>query len=224
VGDGGEVWSALVRLLLLDHCDTVELDQERLKVTLDPFLPFFVCPAADGECYVVRGRRVGPHVEVSLSRERREKHLFGSDGYALIEVLAVKRVPHAKESAYMVYASKLEDAARCAARGELGYHVHAVAEASGVRVSLVGRLLGADGSVETEVRHEQFFEDPDSQTALIHANEKATELRALAQRLTDEWVARRRADVLELQAEYQKADALSQAAEDLHRIVDAEQD
>lgn len=193
-------------------------------MTTDPFLPFFVCPAADGECYVVRGRRAGPHVEVSLSLERRQKHHFSSDAYALIEVLAVKRLPHAKESSYMAYASNLEDAARCAARGELGYHVHTVAEASGVRVSLVSRLIGPDGHIRTEIADEYYFDDPDSHAALVQANEKATELRVRAEQLNSDWIARRRARVLELQTEYGNADADTKAALGLQGIIDAEKD
>jgi hypothetical protein len=201
-----------------------EAEIERVHLTIDPFLPFFVCPATDAECYVVRGRRAGPLVEISLTREHRETHRFGSDTYTPLEVLAVKRFPRVKESAYMSYADSLEDAARYAARGELGYHVHTVADTSRVRVALVARLLGPDGQVDTEISHEHYFEDPDSQAALIQANEEATELRALAQQLNDEWVSRRRARVLELQTEYEKADALAQAAQGLRRIVDAERD
>jgi hypothetical protein len=193
-------------------------------LTTDPFLPFFVCPASGDECYLVRGTRVGSDIEVSLSRERRQKHRFGSDKYTPIEVLAVQRLPHAKESAWMAYASKLEDAARCAARDELGYYVHTAAEASGVRVVLVARLLGPDGHVETEIADGHYFEDADSHAALVQANEKATELRARAEQLNEDWISRRRARVLELQTEYAKADAQTEAAKGLQGIIEAERD
>jgi hypothetical protein len=124
----------------------------------------------------------------------------------------------------MAYAASLEDAARSAAHGELGYEVHTTAEPSGVRVSLVARLLGPDGHVKTEISDEHYFEEPDSHTALVQANEKATELRSQAEQLNNDWVSLRRARVLELQTEYEKADAQAQAAQSLQDIIDAERD
>lgn len=197
----------------------------------DPFLPSFVCPAGEEERYAVLGHSVGPLVEIALSREHREKHRFGSDTYTPVEVLAVKRFPDSEESAYMAYADHLSDAARYAARGELGYEVHTSPEGAGVRVSLVGRLLGQDGQLQTEISDEHYFEDPDSGAVLRRAEEKAIELRARAEQLNEEWVSLRRARVHELQTEYEKADAeteakaqaQAQAAQDLQGIIDAEQ-
>jgi hypothetical protein len=193
-------------------------------MTTDQFLQPYVHPAAGDECYVVRGRRVGAQVEISLSRERRQKHHLGGETDTLIEVLALKRLPNGEESTYMTYASNLDDAARYAARDELGYYVHTAAEGLGVRVSLVARLLGPDGQVETDVFDEGYFEDPDLQVAVAQANEKASELRAGAEQLNEEWSSRRRAHVLELQNEYAKADAQAEAAQDLQDIVEAESD
>lgn len=192
-------------------------------MTTDPFLPFYVLPAGDDECYVVRGRLVGPQVEVSLSRERHQKHHLHADTYTIDEVLAVKRFRDANES-YMAYASGLEDAARYAARNELGYYVDTVAEGSSVRVSLVARLLGPDGQVETDISDEHRFEDPDSDVALARASEKATELRTRAEQLNEEWISGRTARVLELQTEYAKADAQAEAAQDAQDSVEAEKD
>ena len=175
---------------------------------------------------MVRGRTVGPLVEIALSREQHKKHRFGSDTYTPIEVLAVKRFSDAEDSAAMTFAERLEDAARYAARDELGYAVHTTAEASGVRVSLVARLLGEDGGLETEITDEHYFEDPDSQGAVAQAEEKVTELRARAEQLNKDWVSLRRARVLELQAEYEKADAQAEAqaeaTRDLQDSIDAD--
>jgi microcystin degradation protein MlrC len=193
-------------------------------MSIDPFLPFFVSEASEGECYVVRGQRVGAFVEISLSRDRHDKHRFGSDTYTEIEELAVRRFPHADVSTYVAYASRLEDVARAAARGELGCYVHTVSDATGVRVCVVTRRLTDDGHLETEISHEHRFDDPDSHTTLVGASEKAAELRAVAQQLNDQLVSLRRARLLELRTEYEQADALAQAATGLQRIIDAEQD
>jgi hypothetical protein len=56
----------------------------------------------------------------------------------------------------------------------------------------------------------------------VQANEKATELRAIAEQLNDEWASARDASLRELRAEYDRADAQARAAEDLRRIIDAE--
>lgn len=186
-------------------------------MSVDPFLPDFRLPAADGECYVVRGRQVGAFVVISLSRDRDEKHLFRSDTYAPIEELAFKRFPGDDEPAYMAYSEHLEDAARYAARGELGYTVNSEVEDAGVRVSLVARLIADDGHLETEISNEQYVEDPGQ------AHQKTEELRAMALELNDQWVSARNARLLELQAEYEKADDRAEAAgARLDRIVDAE--
>jgi hypothetical protein len=188
-------------------------------MSVDPFLPSSRFPAAEGECYVVRGRQLGAFVEISLTHDRDEKHLFRSDTYAPIEELAFKRFPGDDASAYMAYADHLEDAARYAARGELGYTLNSVVDDAGVRISLVGRLIAEDGHLETEISHEQHLEDP------AQASEKANELRAVARELNDDWVSRRRARLLELRAEYEKADARAEAADArLDRIIDAEQE
>jgi hypothetical protein len=191
-------------------------------VTLDSSLPFFAAPASDDESYVVRGRMVGRFVEISLSRDSRERHRFRSDSYTPIELLALKRFRPAEVSAYTAYAGELETAADVAARGELGYTVHTVSENGQLRIALIARLLTADGRVQTEISHEHSFEDPDSQVVLVQANEKATEIRAEAQGLNDKWVSARAAQLLELRAGYDEADAQAKAGDDLQRIVDAE--
>jgi hypothetical protein len=188
-------------------------------MSIDPFLPCSTFPAAEGECYVVRGREVGAFVEISLTRDRDEKHRFASDTYEPIEELAVKRFPHDDTAAYVAYSGRLEDAARYAARGELGYTLNSVVDDAGVRVSLVARLIADDGHLETKISHEQHLDDPDQ------AHEKTTELRAAAAELNDQWASQRRARLLELRTEYEKADAQAEAADArLDRIIDAERD
>jgi hypothetical protein len=188
-------------------------------MSVDPFLPCSTFPAAEGECYVVRGRQVGAFVEISLTHDRDEKHLFRSDTYAPIEELAFRRFPGEDTSAYMGYTDHLEDAARYAARGELGYTLNTVVDDAGVRVSLVARLIADDGHLQTTISHEQHLEDPEQ------AHEKGTELRAMARELNEQWVSARRARLLELRSEYEKADARTEAADvRLDRIVDAERE
>jgi hypothetical protein len=188
-------------------------------MSVDPFLPSSTFPAAEGECYVVSGRQVGAFVEISLTHDHDEKHLFRSDTYAPIEELAFKRFPGDDTSAYMAYTDHLEDAARYAARGELGYTLNSVVDDAGVRVSLVARLLADDGHLETTTSHEQHLEDPEQ------AHEKANELRVIARELNDQWVSARRARLLELRTEYEKADSRTEAADArLDRIIDAEQE
>ena len=188
-------------------------------MSVDPFLPSSTFPAAEGECYVVRGRQTGEFVEISLSHDRDEKHRFRSDTYAPIEELAFKWFPGDDEPAYMAYADRLEDAARYAARGELGYTLNSVVDDTGVRISLVARLLTDDGHLETKISHEQHLEDPEQ------ASEKANELRAVARELNDQWISARRARLLELRTEYEKAQAGAEAADArLNRIIDAEQE
>ena len=187
-------------------------------MSVDPFLPCSTFPAAEGECYVVRGRQIGAFVEISLSRDRDEKHRFRSDTYAPIEELAFRRFPGEDEAAYMAYSEHLEDAARYAARGELGYTLNSEVDDAGVRVSLVARLIADDGHLETEISHEQYLDDPEQ------AHEKTEELRAIARELNDQRASARRARLLELRTEYEKADARAEAADArLDRIVDAEQ-
>jgi hypothetical protein len=188
-------------------------------MSIDPFLPSSTFPAAEGECYVVSGRQVGAFVEISLSLERDEKHRFRSDTYAPIEELAVSRFAGDDTTAYTAYADHLEDAASYAARGELGYTLSSEVDGAGVRLSLVARLLADDGHLETTISSEQYLEDPEQ------AHEKANELRATARELNDQWVSLRRARLLELRTEYEKADARAQAADArLDRIVDAERE
>jgi hypothetical protein len=160
-------------------------------MSVDPFLPDSTFPAAEGECYVVRGRHVGAFVEISLSHDHDEKHRFRSDTRAPIEELAFKRFPHDDTPAYTAYADRLEDAARYAARGELGYTLNSVVEGAGVRISLVARLLADDGHLETTISDEQHLEDPGQ------AHDRAEELRAIARELNDQWVSERRAHLLE---------------------------
>ena len=191
-------------------------------MAFDPFLPSFVCPAEGDEYLVVRGRQVHGQVEISLSRDRRERRRFGSDTYSPVELLAVRRFDHVDSAHYMAYANALADAARYAARGELGYTVDTVAEGGSVRVSLVARLLAEDGHIRTEVSHEQSFEDPDSHAALVQASEKATELRSLAEKLNDNWNSVHQARLLQIQAEYERADADAEAARGLDSILDTE--
>jgi hypothetical protein len=192
-------------------------------VSIDPFLPDSTFPAAEGECYIVRGRRVGAFVEISLSRDRDEKHRFHSDTYAPIEELAVERFPHDDTSAYTGYADHLEDAARYAARGELGYTLNSVVEGERVRVSLIGRVLAEDGHLETKISHEQYLDDPEQ------AHEVAEQLRETARELNDQWASERTARLLELRTEWEKTDMDADAAEArrearLDSILDAEQE
>ena len=91
-------------------------------------------------------------------------------------------------------------------------------------MSLVARLLAENGHVRTEVSHEHRFEDPDSHDALVQASEKATELSNLAEKLNDNWDSLHQARLLQIQAEYEKADAQAEAATNLAKILDAEQD
>jgi hypothetical protein len=192
-------------------------------LAIDPLLPSLVCPADGDECYVVRARRVGRSVEISLSRDRRERQ-HGFDEYTLLELLALRRFARADSSGFRAFANRLEDAARYAARGELGYSVRSVADGPAVHVSLVGRLLTESGEIRTEVSHERRTDDPDSHAALVAASEKAAELHALAHRLNENWSSLHRARMLDIQAEYERADAAADAAADLQRIVDSETD
>jgi hypothetical protein len=192
-------------------------------LVIDPFLPSFVCPAQGEERYAVRGRRVGDSVEISLARELRERK-HRSDKYTQLELVAIKRFDRDDTTGYRAYADGLEDAARYAARGELGYTVLTVAKGSSVHVSLVGRLLTPSGEVRTEVAHEQRFEDPDSEVVLVQANEKAAELRALADKLNDNWASLHQSRLLEIQAQYEQADAQAESARELQQIVESETD
>jgi hypothetical protein len=191
-------------------------------VTIDPVLPNRAFPASEHEGYVVEGCFAGPFVEISLSRATRHTHRFGSDSYTAIEQLALKRFGRDEEAEYGEYAGNLEDAARIAARGELGYDVQTTAEDGKVKVKLIARLLAPDGRIHTDISHEESFEDADSELALVRANEKATELRALAEELGEQWTSERRSNLLKLRAEYDEADARLKSAQDLKRIVDAE--
>jgi hypothetical protein len=188
---------------------------------IDSFLPSFVCPAEGDECFVVRGRRVGDSVEISLSRCLHQRH-HGSDEYTLIELIAVRRFAHADSALYRGYANRLEDAARYASRGDLGYSVLVGADGPALDVSLVARLLTETGEIHTEVSHQHHFEDADSNVTLIAANEKATELRALAQQLNENWSALHQARLLEIQAKYEQADRDAESASALQRIVESE--
>ncbi|MFL5823629.1 MAG: hypothetical protein ACJ764_09325 [Solirubrobacteraceae bacterium] len=193
-------------------------------MAFDPFLPFLVCPAEGEECFVVRGRQVRGQVEISLSRDLREGHRFGSFTYTPVELLAIKRFDHVDSAHYMAYANALEDAMRYAARGELGYTVDTVVDGGSVRVFLVARLLADDGRIRTEVSHEQRFEDADSHAALVQASETATELRSLAQALNDHWNSVHEGRLLQIQAEYEKSDADAAGARELDSILDSEKD
>lgn len=188
----------------------------------DPFLPYLACPASNDEWYVVRGVRIGPFVEVSLSRGRYEQPNSPSAAYVPIEELAVKRFPHLHTSEYVEYAGRLEDAAKYAARGELGYVVSMLADATGLNVCIVERTLDNDGRLDTAISHQHHFEDPDSHAALVQASETAAELREVARQLNYEWASSRRAHLLEVRSEYEKADELAEAAERLRRIVDSD--
>jgi hypothetical protein len=192
-------------------------------LAIDPFLPSFISPAQGEECYVVRGRRVGSSVEITLSRDRHQ-HKHGSDTYTPLELMAVRRFEYGDTTGYTTYADGLEDAARYAARGELGYTVSTAADGPSVCVSLVARLLTESGVVKTDVSHEHRFEDPDSQVALVQANERAEELRALAEQLNENWASLHQARLLEIQARYEQADEQDEAASELQRIVESEED
>jgi hypothetical protein len=188
---------------------------------IDPFLPFLVCPSGGDECFVVRGRRVARSVEITLSRDLRP-HKHGSDTYTLLELMALKRFGAGDTGESRAYADGLEDAARYAARGELGYTVRTLAEGPRVHVSLVARLLSEGGEVRTVVSHERWFEDPDSQIALVQASECSAELQALAEQMNEHWSSLRQARLLEIQAEYDRAEAEEDAATELQRIVESE--
>ncbi|MHB8692381.1 MAG: hypothetical protein ACYDHH_14165 [Solirubrobacteraceae bacterium] len=190
----------------------------------DPETRFFSFPASDSESYVVRGYHAGHLLELTLSRDARHKHHFNEDTFTPVEILAVKRFRHSEMAAYSSYAGHLEDTAALAARGELGYHVHTAAVDGKVEISLVARLLQADGKVHTEISDQQTFEDPDSSIALVEANERATELRAKAEGLNEEWIERLNADVAAVRAGYDHDDEQAAAAEQLQRLVDAEGD
>lgn len=185
-------------------------------------LPFVAIPASDDEAYVVEGHHIGAWVEMTLTRASRQRRRFGSDSYTPTDLLALKRFRRGDIAGYTTFAGHLEDSARVAGRGQLGYSVYTAAEGGTVSVSLVARLLGPDGRVHTEISHENRFDDADSELALVQANEKATELRAIAEQLNDEWASARDASLRELRAEYDRADAQARAAEDLRRIIDAE--
>jgi hypothetical protein len=183
---------------------------------------FQAFPASEMESYVVRGLRAGPFVEISLSRDARHRRHFGSENYEPIELLALKRFRPTDIAGYSAFAGNLEVAADIAARGKLGYTVHTSADNGRVRISLVGRLLAPDGRVRTAISHEQSFDDPDTAVALVQANERAVELSGMAEELNDEWASERNARVSELRADYDRADADADAAEELQRIVDGE--
>lgn len=191
-------------------------------MTSDSSFRFQAYASSDEESYVVRGLRAGPFVEISLSRDARHKRRFGSESYEPVELLALKRFRPTDIAGYSTYAGNLEVAADIAARGKLGYTVHTSSDNGRVRISLVARLLAPDGRVRTEISHEQSFEDPDSQVALVQASEKAAELSSVAEELNDQWASVRSATVSDLRADYDRADADVQAADELQRIVDAE--
>lgn len=170
---------------------------------------------------MVRGRQLGSSVEISLSRDLHERK-HHSDHYTTIELIAVRRFAHTDSARYRDYADRLEDAARYAARGELGYSVSVAADGPAVDVSLVARLLTETGEIRTELSHEHRFEDPDSELALVKASEKAAELRVLAQQLNENWSSLHQARLLEIRAEYEQADRDAEAASELQRLVDSE--
>jgi hypothetical protein len=190
----------------------------------DAFLPFAYYPTSEdaGESFVVRGREVGPFIEISLSRDRHHTHGSKRGTFEPLELLAMKRFGHQDMAGYTAYAGNLESAASLAARGQLGYSVDTELEGGVVRISLIARLMAPDGRVHTEITHEQSFDDPDSEAALVQANEQATELRANAEQLNDDLATTRAAALEELRAEYDKADEQADAAAELQRIVDSE--
>jgi hypothetical protein len=61
------------------------------------------------------------------------------------------------------------------------------------------------------------FEDPESTSALVQANERATELRAIAHDMNEQWESQHEARLLERQAEYDEADSRQRAADELER-------
>jgi hypothetical protein len=191
---------------------------------IEPVLPFAVVPAGADDVYLVSGRSVGHWVEISLSVAARHRHLLSQDSYEVVQVLAMRRFQRREIAAYSRYAGHLEDVARLAARGELGYTVHTAAQDGKVVVSLASRLMDDDGRVHTEISHEQSFADPESTVAFVQANERATELRAIAQEMNEQWAARRGAQLLERQAQYDETDRRQQAADELEQIVNSEAD
>jgi hypothetical protein len=192
--------------------------------TIELALPCAVVPAGAHDVYLVSGRSVGRWVEISLALAARQRHLLAEDSYEPVQVIAMKRFARGEIAAYSTYAGHLEDAARVAARGELGYSVHTPAEDGTLVVCLVTRLLDDEGRVHTEISHEQSFEDPESTIALVQANERATELRAIAQQMNEQWASLREARLLERQAQYDEADRRQRAADELEWIVNGEID
>jgi hypothetical protein len=191
-------------------------------VAVDPASRFLAFPASEEESYVVRGEQAGAFVEISLTRDARRKRRFGSDTYTPVELIAFKRFRPTDMAGYSAYAGNLETAGEIAARGQLGYTIRTNAETGKVQIALIARLLTPDGRVHTEISHEQSFEDPDSDVALVQANERATELTTLAESLNEQWVSLRDDRLQALRAEYDRDDQQAAAAQGLQRIVDEE--
>lgn len=91
-------------------------------------------------------------------------------------------------------------------------------------MGLVARLLTESGELRTVTSHRCRFDDPDSHASLVQATEKATELRALAQQLNENWSSLRASRLLEIQTGYERAEAAAAAADELQRIVESEAD
>ena len=193
-------------------------------VEFDEGLPSFSIPASDHEVYMVGGSLVGRFVEMSLCRVRRERHRSGLEELVPVELLALKRFRRGEIAEYSSYAGHLEDTARIAARGQLGYTVEVTADDGTVKLCLVARLLDVDGFVHTDISHEWLFREPGSHAALVRANEKAVELRELAGALNEQWASVRAANLASRRAVYEQVDADARAAEELKGIIDSEKD
>jgi hypothetical protein len=185
------------------------------------FIPY---QASKTEAYVVRGYHAGPFLEATLTRDNCHHHVFAEDSFEPVELLALKRFRPAEGAAYSHFLGNLEDAAKLAAKAELGYRVHTRAEDGKVILQLTARLLQPDGDVHTEICDEHAFEDPDSSLALVQANEKAAELRDQAKDLNEQWIETRDSQLADVRAAYDRDDEQAAAAEELQRLVDAEAD
>jgi hypothetical protein len=183
---------------------------------------FAAYPVSKDEAFVVRGYRVGGFVEATLTRDVCHHHVFSEDNFEPLELFALKRFRPSEGAAYSHYLGNLEDAAKRAAKGELGYRVHTRAENGQVILEMTGRLIQPDGEMHTEICHEQAFEDPDSSLALVQANEKAAELRDRAKGLNEQWIEQRDSHLAEVRAAYDRDDEQQAAAEELQQLVDAE--
>lgn len=191
-------------------------------MTIDGETRFAAFPASKSEAYVVRGYHVGHQLEATLTRDTTHHHVFSEDTHEPVELFALRRFHRDDGAEYSHFLGNLETAARLLARGDHGYKIHTEARDGNVILSMTGRLLQPDGLIHTEVPFEQTFSDPDSSLALVEANERATELRAQARTLNQEWIEQRDARLAEVRAAYDRDDEKDAAAAELQQLVDTE--